>query len=526
VGTVVSRAVYDVAVVGGGSAGCIVASRLSEEPARSVVLIEAGAYFPDEGQMPRLLREALPGHSAVRPDLIWRFVGRPAAGGREVDVIGGRVMGGGSAINGQVFLRGVPEDYDAWRDAGNAGWGYAEVLPYFCRVENDLDYRGEFHGSEGPIPVRREPMERWWADQAAFVEACVALGFPYSMDLNHPGSTGVGATPYSNAAGVRVSSAMGYLREARLRPNLTVMASRQATQIVMKRGRVVGVEVVHETRKVLVEAREVVLSAGAIGSTMLLFESGVGPARSLEKLGLRVEHDLPGVGQNLRDHPAMTVKWNGQPGVAASPRPRSQVSLRYTSTVAGVRNDMKIQLNAFGGMGSSKSELEGKGAGNPALVAQLELAAGSGSIDFVPSERGLTPRLEFHMLEEDTDRRRMREAIDVCDEIAAQSDLRTLLGKRLDPMMRAPRSAMARDRWMLARVAHSSHMSGVCKMAPPSDPQAVVDECGRVYGVKGLRVVDASIMPDCVRANIMATVMMMAERISGLMATRGSGGGG
>ena len=512
------RAEYDVVVVGAGSAGAVIAARLSEAAGRRVLLLDAGPDYPSLESLPDKLKHGYITAADILPsDHDWRFIGRATPEAEPMLVPRGKVTGGSSAVNGEIFLRGVPEDFDGWAAAGNERWSFHEVLPSYCRMEHDLDFGGAYHGQRGPIPVRRWRRDEWLSPQTAFFEACCALGFPEVADHNAPAASGVGAIPLNTVDGIRWSTAIGYLQPARERANLTVLPNTIASRVLLEGLSATGLQVRRNGEPLRVDAGELILSAGAIGSPHLLMLSGIGPADQLRAAGVEVHHDLRGVGQHLCDHPHVYSTWQPQPDHMMDPvLPRYQVALRYTAPGSPWRNDMQILMVSFA---TARVDRGGDGLRPVGITLQpvLNLASSHGELRLQSADPAIQPSIDFGFLRDPFDRRRLRDSLRLCVEIASHSAFGSILSRRIAPSDDVLASDASLDRWMAHEVSTTNHLSGTCKMGPPSDPLAVVSHVGRVHGLDGLRVADASIMPDCVRANTNATTMMIGERIADLI---------
>lgn len=492
-----SEVVYEAetAIVGAGTAGCVLAARLTEDPGHRVALIEAGPDYPSLDQLPEDLRDGR--RSAGSHD--WAFTDELTGG----MVARARVVGGCSATNGTIALRGTVRDFDGWAARGNPGWSYAEVLPAFLKVEDDRDFADRWHGNGGPLPIRRYRPKELTPVNAAAYESAVRAGFPELADHNRPGAVGLGPAPVNTIDGVRMSAAMTYLAQARARPNLKLLADTPVDRVSVTGGRATGV-LLSDGR--VVRADRVIVAAGTYCSPTILLRSGIGPADELRALGIDVHADLPGVGANLQEHPGVSVMWP-----MADPQPdgpRFQIVATWSSSSSS-------------GGDESGYDMQHVPAGTPLLFwvsATVMTPRSRGTVKLASADPAAAPRIRLNLLQDPQDVARMIEGVRSARRIGAQPPLAELAS---GPEQWA--GAGVEDDEELAKAVKSAawtyhHAAGTCAMGPSPAAGAVVDARGAVHGVDGLTVADASIMPVIPSSNTHLTTLMIGERIAGWLA--------
>ncbi len=517
---------FDYVVIGAGSAGCAIAARLSEDPAVTVALIEAGGrdrnlwiHIP-VGYFKTMHNPAI--------DWCYRTAPDPGLNGRSIEWPRGKVLGGSSALNGLLYIRGQAEDYDHWRQLGNAGWGWAEVLPFFKLSERQERGADALHGGDGPLAVSNMREHRARCDQ--FIEAAVAAGIPRNDDFNGPEQEGVGYFQLTMRRGLRCSAATAYLKPARRRPNLKIVTGALTHRVLFEGNRATSVEIERAgLRETVTARREIVLSAGAIGSPQILQLSGVGPGALLAAMGIEPLRDLPGVGENLQDHlqaravyevtePTLNDEVNSfvgrmRIGMEFVLRRRGPMTMGASQVGAFVRTrldcatpDIQFHIQPM----SSQSPGHGLDPFSAFTVSVCQLRPESrGHVRIAAPDPRAHPEILANYLATETDRRTIVAGVRVGRRIAGAAPLAPILKSEREPGPEAVSDDEILD-WIRNRATTIYHPVGTCKMG--QDAMAVVDERLRVRGLDGLRVADASIMPTITSGNTNAPAIMIGEK--------------
>jgi len=495
---------YDLIVVGAGTGGSVVAARASEEPGIRVLLVESGPDYPNVEALPEDLRNV--NHGSFF-DHDWGLRYTPSSTSRTVPFARGRVVGGSSAVNTAIALRGSASDYDGWAALGNPRWTWEQVLPAFIKLETDVDFDGPLHGKSGPLPVRRHTRDELVPYQAAFLDAGRELGYPERPDHNDHTTTGYGPHPMNKRGTLRISNAIAYLGPARGRSHLHVSAGTDVRRVVFRDGNVAGVEVRKGGGIETVTAPHVVLACGAIHTPAVLVRSGIGPRDVLDRLGVAVERALAGVGRHLQDHPAIGPTLAPKPGVADWDQPVIQTTMYYTAAGFDDFNDMQIEPLSFMHIAGAAPLLLG-------MAACVFKSYSFGRLEFESAGIDAKPRIVMDYLSDERDFVKLREGLLRAVELCHTKSIREVADEIKRPTDAELADAASLEAWIRRNCATGAHPSCTARMGPPDDPTAVVDELGRVHGVHGLRIADASVMPRVPSANTNVPTIMLAERIA------------
>ncbi|MFT4288805.1 GMC family oxidoreductase [Nocardioides sp.] len=534
---------YDVVVVGAGAAGGPMAARLSEDPDRQVLLVEAGPDcattedFPPDLVNSGLMTGAFPGHPNN-----WSFVANLTPQ-LPYSVARGKILGGSTTLNGTYYIRAKKVDFDHWVALGNDEWSYEKTLPFFKKQERDLLYgETEVHGGDGPVPIYRETKSPHPVI-TAFYAACAELGFVEEPDKNAEGEPGYGPLPMNAVDGVRMNTGITYVNPVRDRPNLTVRGNTLARRVIFDGTKAVGLEVQTDGSIEVIDAGEIVLCAGAVKSPHLLALSGLGPRAELEAAGIPVVHDLPGVGKNFSDHPDISFTWKPKRRLDTDDqRDAFQGVLNFTATGSSYPGDLEIlpQLRSLGSLMnlgraggyldllkrpvktlkairgiSLKRFLQQAARQNDlGMAIAVQMASSRGNITTVSADPTVQPKIDYNYLDNDEDLRRMREVVRTTYKILHSEAFKPIFRKITELDDKTMNDDARLDAWMKSHLATAIHACGSCQMGTDPAAGAVVDQYGRVHGVTGVRVADTSILPTTPSRGPAATAMVIGERVA------------
>ncbi|WP_274034302.1 GMC family oxidoreductase [Streptomyces sp. MMBL 11-1] len=523
---------WEYVIVGAGSAGAVTAARLAARDAGDVLLLEAGEDQPRPRDRTHPLADAgrlvLSGHNwdyranLRTSDSSWEEVIQGRAGGRAAaralwerfPYQLGKVVGGGSAVNGAIALRGLPRDFAAWEAGGNPDWSWEQVLPFYKDIENDADFPGRLHGDSGPLPIRRTPRAQVHRLDAAFWEECNRQGVTDLPDLNAGLEGGVGPIPGNAVDGERIDASTAFLAGVRDLPNLHLRTGVRVTRLLFEKDRAVGVEAEIDGTPTTIRARNILLTAGAVGTPVILQRSGVGGAGLLRSLGITPVVDLPGVGRDLVDHPSVVIWSKPADGVCTAGLPWRQVAARMSS---GFDDDVDIQVGLLNNVESHTIPGFVDRLGWPLVVGisvMLMRPRSRGRVYLDSADPQAAPVIELGLGTETEDVDRLCHGVR-----RAWSFLRSpgLSGNLTRTQFWSDRM-VANDGVLRSGVRHIMnpgwHAAGSCRMGPESDPWAVADQEGRVHGIRNLRIADASLFPVIPSAPTNLTTLMLAEKLA------------